>query len=100
MYVRTFQDVLFIEGSVDGVKVVEHISVTVSLFSGGKSVRGVKEELANHAKLVKCDAVMNFKYGQRHSWFSGDRVSWYGSGDLIQLPELKRTELMKGLTER
>ena len=82
--------VRFYETTIHGVRFIKSISVTVdqSLSGQPRTLDDVKNEMAKLAKAYGGNAVMNFRYGQRHGSFlrvimMQDEVYWYGTGDAV-----------------
>lgn len=86
-YTTLYKDILFIEG--DHPKAVRKQKVTTNIRGIGaqmKSLNDIKDNLVSQAKLFHCNCVLEFKYGQKTSWFSFDDVKFYGSGVLANIP--------------
>src|SRR5690606_15109182 len=56
-----------------------------------KNLGDVKAALAKNARMLDCNCVMHFTYGQKSgclTWFLGlDDVSWYGAGIASRVPD-------------
>lgn len=92
MYVSEFDGVLFVEGSVPGTKVIDHLNVKLNgAFSQAqlKTLDDVKRALVKKLRELGGNAILNFKYGQRSSFWVTlvgiDDVGWYGSGEAVLL---------------
>ena len=87
-----YEDVYFIEENIDNVNVVQHIETEINQFFGQsqlKSLPDVKKKMYNIIKKYNGNAIINFKYGQRSTFwksiFGLDDVLWYGIGDIVFL---------------
>lgn len=88
MYTTIFSGIIFVEGKHPEATAIQKIEVSIGGFSAQlKSLNDVKAKLAESARQLGANAVIEFKYGQKSSWWSGDSVKWYGSGVAAKLPE-------------
>lgn len=89
MYHAEFQGIYFVEGSPAGAQRISPVSTELNgLFSQNqlKSLDDVKARLCALARDRGGNAVIDFKYGQRSTFwksiFGMDDVHWYASGTL------------------
>ncbi len=97
MYQSELEGVLFIEGQPEGVRSIGHVEVKLNgAFSQAqlKSLEDVKRELIKKVRAKNGNCLINFKYGQRTSFWttliSLDDVGWYGSGDVVSISDAER----------
>ncbi len=85
------------EGVVPEARHLKNISVVLSGFGAQlKTLDDVKHRLASDARHAGANAVVNFTYGQKASWWAGDHVKWQGAGVAAQIP----TEVVNRLARR
>jgi hypothetical protein len=89
-----YEDVYFIEESINNVNIIQHIETEINQFFGQsqlKSLPDVKKKMYDIIKKYNGNAIINFKYGQRSTFwksiFGLDDVLWYGSGDVVLLSD-------------
>ncbi len=89
MYKAEYKGVLFIEGMPEGCTVIRDISTEINEFFGQsqlKSLDDVKDKMVHAVRKCEGNAVVDFKYGQRSSFwkslFGFDDVMWYASGKI------------------
>jgi len=94
MYYSKNFDIYFIEGNIPSTNIISHIDKEMhGLLSQSqlKTLDDVKKTLSIHIKGKNGNALINFKYGQKSSFFrsliSIDNISWYGSGDIVKLSD-------------
>ncbi|MDR3312244.1 MAG: hypothetical protein LBS64_03835 [Spirochaetaceae bacterium] len=91
-YTVIFNGIIFIEGEHSTAVKGRYIECDLSetIYAHLKSLRDVKEVLAQHAKDAGYNAIVNFKYGQRNRWTGSllqmDWVAFYGNGYLANIP--------------
>lgn len=92
MYHSERNGIYFVEGSIPGAQHIGPISTELNDFFGEnqlKSLDDLKDRMAIFIKSSGGNAVLNFKYGQRStfwkSFFGMDDVFWYGSGDIAKI---------------
>lgn len=92
MYYAEYQGVWFVEGSPPGAVDVAPISTEINgVFSQSqlKTLDDVKSRMASAVRELGGNAVTNFKYGQRSTFwkslFGLDNVMWYASGTIARL---------------
>lgn len=88
-FITLYEDIIFIEGDYPCAELFGKIKVDLGNKFGAqlKSLRDVKKGLANQAKFKKCNAVINFTYGQKSRWLAIDDVSFWGKGEAAKLPQ-------------
>lgn len=80
-YKTLYDNIIFIEGADNRVMVKGNVTYTYGSFGSQlKGLNSVKASLAHQAKFQKCNCIVNFKYGQKSSWFSLDDTKWFGTG--------------------
>lgn len=92
MYSAEFQGIYFVEGSPPGAQRMSPVSTELNgLFSQNqlKSLDDVKSRLCAIVRERGGNAVIDFKYGQRSTFWKGligmDDVHWYASGMVAQI---------------
>ena len=87
-----YKDIYFIENNLDNKKIIKHINININKFFGQSqlnSLSDVKEKMYNIVKSNNGNAIINFKYGQKSTFWKSliglDNVYWYGNGDIIFL---------------
>ena len=85
-----YKDIFFIENNAKDVKIIKHITVELNSLFGQdqlKTLDDVKEKMYEEVKKCGANAIINFKYGQKSTFwksiFGLDDVYWYGSGDAV-----------------
>jgi hypothetical protein len=89
MYAAQYKGVWFVEGMPNGCRLLGPISTEINEAFGQsqlKSLDDVKERMVGLVHQMGGNAVVNFKYGQRSSFWKSlwgvDNVWWYGSGQI------------------
>ena len=108
-YKTIFNEVIFIEGHEPFEK---HLG-TVTYKKEGlynnqlKNLDNVKAQLAEKAKKLGANAIINFKYGQKNtSWFRSlllsldDNVNWYGDGEAVKISNESYENIVNMINER
>jgi hypothetical protein len=92
MHWSQHREVFFVEGQVpSGVRDRPITSELNDFFSQNhlKTLDDLKDRMAQEAVASGCNAVLDFKYGQRSSFwksiFGMDNVLWFGSGVLAKI---------------
>ncbi|MCC7450026.1 MAG: hypothetical protein IT324_21590 [Anaerolineae bacterium] len=87
MYITVMLGIIFIEGRHPQAKPLRNIDVTMSWQAQHKSLNDVKAKMVASARQIGANAIIDFQYGQKSSfWHSGDG-QWYGKGIASKLPE-------------
>ena len=96
-FTTVYNGVVFIEGKHIDAKVVNAVQVDLSFKFGAqlKSLRDVKNELAQQARACGCNAVIYFTYGQKSRWLAIDDVAFWGKGVAAMLPSHIYDEIVK-----
>jgi hypothetical protein len=93
VYTTVFEGITFVEGCPPSARIIRSVRVEI----GGiitsaqlKNLDDVKRLLADMARKNGCEAVVDFKYGQRSVGFlksliDRDDVHWYGEGKIALL---------------
>jgi hypothetical protein len=86
-YTTFYHDICFIEGEFTNAKKHSMIKSDLSFKIGSqlKNLNDVKQVLAQKAKQNGCNAVLNFKYGQKSRWLAIDDVAFFGEGECATL---------------
>ena len=89
MHWSEFEGVFFVEGTFPNAKVICCVDHKIhGLFSQAqlKNLSDVKRKLSRMVKERGGNALLNFKYGQKSSFWTTlvgvDNVNWYGEGDV------------------
>lgn len=92
MYWAEYKGVLFVEGAPPGAKQIRSIDTKIDgWFSQSqlKSLDTVKDVMVTQVRVAGGNAVINFKYGQRNSFWrslmSVDDVFWFATGTIAQV---------------
>lgn len=81
-YTTFYNDIYFIEGDHPQANKVRKIKSDLSFKIGAqlKNINDVKADLAQQAKALGCNAIIQFKYGQKSRFLAIDDVAFYGEG--------------------
>lgn len=89
MYYSEFNGIFFIEGIPRNAKIIRDISTDINEFFGQsqlKSLDDIKLKMVNAVQVSGGNAVIDFKYGQRSSFwkslFALDDVQWFATGKI------------------
>lgn len=95
-YTTLYNGVVFIEGNNDNAKIIGSVSSDLSFKIGAqlKNLNDVKSDMANKAKVLGANCIVNFTYGQKSRWLAIDDVAFYGNGKAAILPENIYEELV------
>lgn len=87
-YTTLYKDIIFIEGNSNDVRVIGNVSSDLSFKFGAqlKNLNDVKNDMADKAKSLGANCIVNFTYGQKSRWFAIDDVAFYGKGEAAILP--------------
>lgn len=92
MYYSQFDGIYFVEGSLPDAEVIREISTSINEFFGQsqlKSLDDVKRKMVNAVRALGGNAIVEFKYGQKSSFWQSllglDDVSWYASGKIARI---------------
>jgi hypothetical protein len=94
-YTSVFNNIIFIEGGHPSAQNKKELKIR----KGGigaqlKNLDNIKDALASQAKAAGCNAVIDFKYGQKSRLFAIDDVAFFGSGTAAMLPDDVYNELL------
>lgn len=102
MHWSELDGVVFIEESYPGVNIISHVTCSIhGLFSQAqlKNLNDVKRKLAREVKSKGGNCLINFKYGQKSSFWTTligiDNVNWYGEGDVGRMSDVELNNLRK-----
>src|SRR5689334_18926063 len=94
MYWSTLGNVYFVEGNPEGFQPIQEINTELNEFFSQNHLRNlsdVKARMADEVARLHGNAVCNFKYGQRSSFWKSiggmDNVLWYATGVVGTLGE-------------
>lgn len=100
MHWSEFDGILFIEGEPFESEIIGRANCTLhGIFTQSqlKNLNDVKSKLACEVKRKGGNALVNFRYGQKSSFWTTligiDNILWYGEGDIVSLPIEKIEEL-------
>ena len=105
-YKSLHKNIIFIEGHEDYIKSLGAVTYKREHFYNSqlKDLDNVKEQLANKAAAMGGNAIINFKYGQKHlSYFRAallsldDNINWYGEGQVVVLGEEKYKAILEAI---
>ena len=101
-YSTIFDEIIFVEGAEPDSRLLEQISCVFSFKLGAqlKNLNDVKRSLAQQAKSVGANAVLDFKYGQKSRWFAVDDVAYFGSGVAAMISDAKYREIKEKIENR
>lgn len=103
-YSSFFEGVIFVEGECEYIAAKGKVEYKKDSFYNQqlKNLDAVKHQLAEKAKKLGANAVLDFKYGQKsasafRSFLLGydDNVNWYGSGKAVVISEEKVQEILE-----
>lgn len=92
-YKSVTDGIIFIEGHINNASVIKSVEYKKNIYNQQlKNLNDIKKQLADKAKSVNANAIMDFEYGQKSaSAFRSfllafdDNVNWYAKGIAIQL---------------
>lgn len=93
MYWAEYKNVFFVEGTPPGARLMNRLDTKIDGFfaqSQLKSLDTVKDKMVIAVLAAGGNAVVDFKYGQRTSFWSSftslDDVRWFASGVIAVVP--------------
>ena len=108
-YCSIFEGIIFVEGQCEYLQFRANLEYTKDSFYNQqmKSLDTVKHQLAEKAKAVGANAVINFQYGQKNTSFFrslllilDDNIKWYGTGQAVILSDEKVMEIVEKIKNR
>ena len=102
-YKSVFNGIIFIEGNEECIKKLGPVQYKREKFYNTQlsNIDNVKNQLAEKAKQMGGNAIIDFKYGQKNvSWFKSmllaldDNVVWFGTGTVVLLDEAKYNDII------
>lgn len=102
-YTSFHNGIAFIEGGEPNSRKVGHVEYAKDGFYNQqlKDLDAVKDQLANKARAMGANAVIDFVYGQKStSWFRSmflsldDNINWYGSGTAVVISPERMQEIV------
>ena len=102
-YTSLLNGILFIEGAYPYERDFGAVEYKKNFYNQQqKNLRDIKEQLAEKAKELGANAIINFKYGQKSSsWFRAallaldDNVNWFGNGQAVKISETSYNALLE-----
>ena len=95
-YTSVFEDIIFIEGANENVKIIGKVDYTYGSFGSQlKNLNDVKKVLAQQAKSKGCNCIVEFKYGQKSSWISLDDTKMWANGQCGIMQEEEYSQIIK-----
>jgi hypothetical protein len=101
-YQTVYDGIIFIEGDEASARILGDARCDLGFKIGAqlKSLNDVKKVLADQARRMGGNAVVNFTYGQKARWLAIDDVAFRGSGQIAALPEERTDAIMKIINSR
>lgn len=99
-FITIYEGIVFIEGAFQQAQPIKAVQVDLSFKFGAqlKSLRDVKNSLAQQVKANGCNALINFTYGQKSRWLAIDDIAFWGKGVAAMLPPDIYDEIVKSKT--
>ena len=103
-YTTMFEGIIFVEGFCEFAVLKGKVEYVKDSFWNQqfRNLDNIKHQLAEKAKALGANAVINFKYGQKNISFLkslclslDDNVNWFGYGEAVVIAEPKFSELME-----
>lgn len=92
MYSAEYKGIYFVEGIPKSARIIREISTEINQFFGQnqlKSLDDVKARMVDAVKTSGGNAVVDFKYGQKSSFWKSliamDDVHWFASGKIAAI---------------
>jgi hypothetical protein len=88
-YTVIYNGIVFIEGSHQKAMRGPLVQCDLSFKLGAqlKSLRDVKDNLAEQARNKGYNCILDFSYGQKSRWLAIDDIAFWGKGCLANIPE-------------
>ena len=88
-YTVIYSGIIFVEGNHPNANRGQLIECDLSFKFGAqlKSLRDVKDKLAEQAKINGFNAILDFTYGQKSRWLAIDDIAFWGKGCLANIPQ-------------
>ena len=108
-FTSMFENILFVEGSCEFLNFKGNVEYKKDSFFNQqfRNLDDVKHQLAEKAKQLGANAIINFRYGQKTVSFfksillgTDDNVNWYASGEAVVLTQEKFYELVEKCEKR
>ena len=101
-YTTLYKSIIFIEGNNNGVTIIGNVSSDLSFKFGAqlKNLNDVKSDMADKAKSLGANCIINFTYGQKSRWIAIDDVAFYGNGKAAILPPNIYEEVIAKIKKR
>lgn len=96
-YTVVYNEIVFVEGNYNNAVLGSKVECDLSFVFGAqlKSLRDVKNNLAEKAKASGYNAIIDFTYGQKSRWLAIDDVAFWGKGKLAKIPHEDYLNLCK-----
>ncbi len=103
-YTTTYEGILFVEGYCDFIEFKCKVEYKKDSFFNQqfRNLDDIKHQLAEKAKNVGANAIINFKYGQKTISFfksillgTDDNVNWFAFGEAVLVSPEKKQELLE-----
>lgn len=101
-YTTLYKSIIFIEGNNNDARIIGNVSSDLSFKFGAqlKNLNDVKNDMADKAKSLGANCIINFTYGQKSRWLAIDDVAFYGNGKAAILPPNIYEEVMTKIKNR
>ena len=98
-YTVIFNGIIFVEGNYPNANRGSLVECDLSFKFGAqlKSLRDVKENLAEKARKNGFNAILDFTYGQKSRWLAIDDVAFWGKGCLANISQDEYNKLKETL---
>lgn len=88
MFVTTYKDILFIEGTHQEAQILGQADIELmGIGAQLRNLRDVKERLYLKVKELGGNCLTGFEYGQKQRLLAFDDIAFYGRGLVARLPE-------------
>ena len=100
-YTTVFEDITFVEGDSEFIEFKGKVEYKKTIFNQQlKNLDDIKHQLADSAKKLGANAIINFKYGQKSLSFfkamffaTDDNVNWFATGDAVVIADNQQKNL-------
>lgn len=107
-YKSVTDGIIFVEGSLDSAHKIGRIEYSKGSFYNQqlKNLSDIKRQLADKAKSMGANAIIEFTYGQKStSWFKAtllsldDNINWYANGIAVRIDNALYQELVESIKQ-
>ena len=97
-----FEDIIFVEADVPQMQAVAPVAADLSFKIGAqlKNLNDIKKTLATKTRMLNCNCVAGFQYGQKSRWLAIDDVAFFGKGTAGWLNEADYRMFRQYIAER